>query len=276
MTIQKFPYKIKIMNKIKALFFFIGLIAMFSCKQKEKSQTGPIIVMKDSLSLIKDTMIFGKSTGGSEVRLFKNLCNNDSIIKVETLGEMGSSYYKFIFNEKLLKVEHIINQYEEPISLNSNPKIRNKKIESLKTSNKNELTNIFNEYKNIFNKKNKVLLSTKWIGNFSFIINENNIDWRDTYKITIITNTDSINFHAEGYQIDQNYKLLFNEDANKLYLTYEKSLDNFTSEILKTNNDFGFILFDGTNYTLECPYLDVSFHKGKKQLYILKKSNEIF
>lgn len=273
MTTLKFHYKI--MTKIKASIFLITMIVMSSCTQNKQVQIHNTIEKKDSLLLIKDTVIFGESTGGTEVKLFKKLNSNDSIMKVETLGEMGNSNYTFTFNKKMANVVHIVNEYEEPVSINSTPKTKNRKIESLKDSNKNELTNLFYEYKSVFNnarnKKNESLLNSKWIGNYSFTINEDSEDWRDTYKGTISIDKDSINFHVEGYQIDQNYKLSFKENGNKLYITYEKSLDNFASAVLNKNNDFGFVLFDGTDYKWQCPYLDVSFNDSKKQYYVLRK-----
>ncbi|KAF2333762.1 DUF5991 domain-containing protein [Flavobacterium daemonense] len=189
---------------------------------------------------------------------------------------MGNSNHTFRFNKSLLNIQHIINQYEEPISINSTPKVRSTKTESLKSNNKDELMILFFKYKSVFvkAKQEQILLNPKWVGNYSFTINEENDDWRDMYKGTILIKRNSVIFHVEGYQIDQNYELLFNEDGNKLNLTYKKSLDNFVSDVLKNNNDFGIITFDGKEYKWKCPYLDISFADEEKNIYILKKESK--
>ncbi|MFH6955932.1 hypothetical protein ACHRV1_00885 [Flavobacterium aquidurense] len=263
------------MDKIKSLVLLIGLVVLFSCKYKEQLQSKNSMVKKDSLSLIKDTVIFGESTQGTEVKLLKKINNNDSIIKVETFGEMGNSNYTFIFNEKLLNVEHNTNYYQEPIYVNSTPKIRKEERESLTAYNKDKFTDLFYEYKSLLvntkNKKNKVLLNQKWFGRYSFTMNEESDDWRDVHDISITINKDSINYLAKGYQLYESYRLYAIENNDTLKLTFEKDLNNANNWALKKTKNFGIITFDNKNYNWVCPYIDINFNDGKNSTYILKK-----
>lgn len=248
----------------------------FSCKHKEQLQANKTsIIKKDSLFLIKDTVMFGGSTEGTEVKLFKKLYNNDSIIKVETFGETGNSNYIFIFNKKLLNVVHITNYYEEPIYVNSTPKIRKKEKESLTASNKDKFTDLLYEYKSLFikieNKKNKVLLSQKWFGKYSFTMNEESEDWRDVHDISITIGKDSITYLAKGYQLYESYRLYAIENNDTLKLTFERDLNNSNNWALKKTKNFGAITFDNKNYNWVCPYIDIKFNDGKNSTYILKK-----
>lgn len=263
------------MDKIKSSVLLIGLVVLFSCKYKERLQDKDPMVKKDSLFLIKDTVIFGESTQGTEVKLFKKINNNDSIIKVETFGEMGNSNHTFIFNEKLLNVVHITNYYQEPIYVNSTPKIRKKEKESLTASNKDKFTDLLYEYKSLFihteHKKNKVLLSQKWFGSYSFTMNEESDDWRDVHDISITINKDSINYLAKGYQLYESYRLYAIESNDTLKLTFKKDLNNANNWALKKAKNFGTITFDNKNYNWVCPYIDINFNDGKNSTYILKK-----
>ncbi|MDQ8011826.1 MAG: hypothetical protein REI96_05225 [Flavobacterium nitrogenifigens] len=263
------------MNKIKISIFLICLNILFSCKHIEQFQTKTAIVKKDSLFLIKDTAVFGESTEGTEVKLFKQLNNNDSIIKVETFGEMGNVNYIFTFNKKLLNVVHITNHYQEPIYINSTPKILRKEKESLKESNKDRFTDLFYEYKSFFikteSKKNKVLLSSKWCGKYSFTMNEDSDDWRDMRDISITINKDSVTYLAKGFQLYELYRIYAIEKNDSLKLTFEKDLNNANSWALKKTKNFGVITFDSKNYNWVSPYIDINFNDGKKNTYILKK-----
>jgi len=275
MITLKSHYKKRFMDKIKSSVLLIGLVVLFSCKYKERLQDKDPMVKKDSLFLIKDTVIFGESTQGTEVKLFKKINNNDSIIKVETFGEMGNSNHTFIFNEKLLNVVHITNYYQEPIYVNSTPKIRKKEKESLTASNKDKFTDLLYEYKSLFihteHKKNKVLLSQKWFGSYSFTMNEESDDWRDVHDISITINKDSINYLAKGYQLYESYRLYAIESNDTLKLTFKKDLNNANNWALKKAKNFGTITFDNKNYNWVCPYIDINFNDGKNSTYILKK-----
>ncbi|WP_052259547.1 hypothetical protein [Flavobacterium sp. KMS] len=101
----------------------------------------------DSLILLKDTIVFSNSSEGEKLSLFKNQRTNDSIIKSTIYGETGKIDYTFIFNKELFNANRVTSNYEEPIYINSNPKINKITDENLKTSllTKEELTNIFME-----------------------------------------------------------------------------------------------------------------------------------
>lgn len=263
------------MNKIENLFFLIALMLLFSCKHKEQYHFKSAMVKKDSLLLIKDTAVYGKSSEGTEAKLFKKLYNSDSIISIETFGEMGKAEYIFTFNKKLLNATYITNQYEEPIYVNSTPKIRKKETESLNNSNRNNFTAIFYEYKSYFikvkNKKSKILLNQKWYGKYSFIMNEDSDDWRDLNDISITINKDSLTYSAKGFQLYQLYSLSVIERNNTLRLTFEKDLNNANSLALKKTKNFGIITFDERSYKWVCPYIDINFNNRKNSIYILKK-----
>lgn len=263
------------MYKIKNSIFLIFLVVLFSCKHKEQLQVKNSVVRKDSLFLIKDTAIFGESAEGTEVKLFKKLYSNDSIIKVETYGEMGNANYKFTFNKKLLSVVHITNHYKEPIYVNSSPKIRKKEMESLNASNNNKFTALFYEYKSFFikikDKKKEVLLNPKWFGKYSLTMNEDSDDWRNIHDIFITINKDSVTYVAKGFQLYEFYRIFAIEKDDTLKLTFEKDLNNTNSREFEKPKNFGTIIFDNKRYNWICQYIDINFNDGKKNVYILNK-----
>ncbi|MCP2025883.1 hypothetical protein L1276_001023 [Flavobacterium sp. HSC-32F16] len=263
------------MKKIKNLTFLIVLTVLFSCKRKEQCQYKSTVFKKDSLQLIKDIAIYGESSEGTEAKLFKKLYNSDSIINIETFGEMGNSKYTFTFNKKLLNARHITNHYREPIYINSTPKIIKKDTALLNNSNRNKFTALFYEYKSYFikskNKKKEIFLNQKWYGKYLFTMNENSDDWRDLHDISITIHKDSLTYSAKGFQLYQLYKLSVVERNDTLSLTFEKDLNNADSWALKKTKNFGIITFDNQSYKWVCPYIDINFNNGKHNTYILKK-----
>lgn len=128
-------------------------------------------------------------------------------------------------------------------------------------------------FKNNFSQLNKAT-NIDWIGKYFTTVNENSKDWRDSQDITLTIKNDSIIFHADGYQIAQDYKLkITSTQANKIKLMYESSLTGDESAVLQKVKDFGTISFNGKKYTWSCPYIDKSFAKVKPTNYILKKKN---
>jgi hypothetical protein len=263
------------MKKIENLIFLIVLIVLCSCKHKEEYQYKSTMVKKDSLLLIKDTAIYGESSEGTEAKLFKKLYSCDSIMNIETFGEMGNSKYIFRFNKKILYVRHITNHYQEPIYMNSTPKIIKKDTVILNNSNRNKFTALFYEYKSYFikskNKKDKNFLNQKWYGTYLFTMNEDSDDWRDLHDISITINKDSLIYSAKGFQLYQLYNLSVVEKNDTLRLTFEKDLNNTNSWALKKTKNFGIITFNNECYKWVCPYIDISFNNGKNSTYILKK-----
>ncbi|KFF13067.1 hypothetical protein N6B72_15235 [Chryseobacterium soli] len=116
------------------------------------SSTKNALLNKDSLKQIKDTTLFVNSSQGESVKLLINTKTNDSIFESEIFGETGKSTYKFVFNKFLKKAECTTYRYTEPISVNSNPKIKSEKKENLLSSkvSSTRLTNIFNSYLKAF------------------------------------------------------------------------------------------------------------------------------
>ena len=127
----------------------------------------------------------------------------------------------------------------------------------------------------ISNKENTVEttnnISEKWLGTYHLTINENSKDWRDTQELKLEISKNSIKYSVEGYQIDQRYILTGLNLNNNLKLKFHSALENTESGVLEKTKDFGEISFDDKNYNWVCPYNDISFMDGKKQIYILKK-----
>lgn len=119
------------------------------------------------------------------------------------------------------------------------------------------------------NKSDKI--SEKWYGDYYFIINEDHDDWRDQQKISLKITKDSILYHAEGYQIDQTYRLSGKESDDFLKLDYLSTQDDTESAVLKKIKNFGTITNSNKFYTWSSPYVDLSFGKGKSKIYILTK-----
>ena len=265
--------------KIKLVAIIYLSITIYSCKKNEKTVLNKSVIKeitKDSLKLIKDTIIFTESSEGQEIQLFLDSNTKDSIIINENYGETGKEYYKFIFNKNLIDAENKITEYVEPISVNPNPVIKKENTKTLKSPDalKNGLLNTYKKFRKIFiieknNKKN--ILNNKWIGNYNFSINQNSEDWRDVQDVSLKISNDSIIYKVEGYQIYQLYKLNAIEKNNILKLVFEKTLDNTESEVLKKTIDFGEIKLENNKYTWKCPYVDLSFNNDKSQIYKLQK-----
>lgn len=114
-------------------------------------------------------------------------------------------------------------------------------------------------------------ISEKWYGIYSFTTNEDKEDWREQQKVLLTVTKDSIVYHAEGYQVEQTYKLSGKENGGALMLEYLSAADHIESAVLEKTKDFGTIVVENKNYTWSSPYLDLSFGKGKSKIYILKK-----
>ncbi|MCP2025478.1 hypothetical protein L1276_000618 [Flavobacterium sp. HSC-32F16] len=82
---------------------------------------------------------------------------------------------------------------------------------------------------------------------------------------------DSIIFEIEGYHVSQKYLLKGTEIKNKLKLELIKDLTQFENPQIEKIKDFGAITYDGNKYILACPYIDLNFGYGVKQICILKK-----
>ncbi|WP_123869577.1 hypothetical protein, partial [Flavobacterium hydatis] len=164
------------MRNFKTLMIVFLIIVFNSCDNKvQKKKTSEALETKiiDSLILLKDTIVFFNSSEGEKLSLFKNQKTKDSIIKSTIYGETGKIDYTFIFNKELFNANRVSSNYEEPIYINSNPKINKITDENLKTSAlvKEELTNIFIEDIKFFRSQklhtrfNKIdLILKKWEG----------------------------------------------------------------------------------------------------------------
>ncbi|WP_312391255.1 hypothetical protein [Chryseobacterium sp.] len=142
-------------------YIVLIFLSILSCKKENKriqsEFKNKIISKKDFLRKIKDTTLFINSSEGEEVTFSVNENNNDSIINSEVFGETGKSEYHFVFNKTFKEGTCKIYRYEEPIYMNSNPKIISKKSENLNSSKESykRLNTIFKSYKNILLEKKK-------------------------------------------------------------------------------------------------------------------------
>jgi hypothetical protein len=121
---------------------------------------------------------------------------------------------------------------------------------------------------------------SKWLGKYTLTINSGAEDWRNERYITLsVIGSDSILFHAEGYQVAQEYKLkLINTENNSLSLFYDHTIDDCEigggTATLKKTKDFGTITITGDEYTWSCPYIDLwRFDNGETEIYRLEKSD---
>lgn len=117
----------------------------------------------------------------------------------------------------------------------------------------------------------KVKISSKWYGTYTLSIGGENEDWRDIKDISLKITKDSILFHAEGYQLDQNYRLTATESDSGLNLHYKNAADNSESAVLRKTKDFGTITSKGKTYKWYSPYVVISFAGSKSGNYTLIK-----
>lgn len=272
MIIQKLLYKMKNILSI-ILILLWGMI--ISCKKdnyKKLLSVEKENIITDTLKLIKDTTVFINSTEGENVKLFINKINKDSTVESEVLGEMGKSLYKFTFNKKLKTGECEIYKYEEPIYINSNPKIKSQKKEYFNTSiaTKEKLNGIYKSYRKILITKSSNHRNN-WNGAYITSLNENSEDWRNMHDLSLTIKNDSIIYEAKGYQLYQLFYLSGIYENNQIKLKFENNLDNTDSWALEKTRDFGTIIFDGKNYIWKSPYIDLYFNDGKKLKLKLKK-----
>lgn len=114
-------------------------------------------------------------------------------------------------------------------------------------------------------------ISDKWLGIYHVDINENSSNWGDVQKISLLITKDSIQYHAEGYQIDQTYLLSGTDSGSSLKLQYKSAKDNSESAVLDKTKDFGTLTKGNNSYQWTCPYIDISFREGKSTIYKLVK-----
>lgn len=208
-----------------------------SC-DKKIHKAGNLIMPKtknvDSLVFIKDTTVFSNSSEGENLLLFKNERTKDSVIKSTVYGEMGKVDFIFIFNKELLKANRLTSTYEEPIYMNSNPKIIRETKENLKTSilKKKELMNIFFEDVKFFRKKSNLTSSKidsiikKWEGIYYLSPYSTDSGEMGSYYIEIFRGSARFGFSGND---EFNVEVELNEEENKLYL-FEKNKNNTQSK----------------------------------------------
>ena len=252
-----------------------SLFIIFQCKQN----TGKLSVDKkvevdnkqndDGLLLVKDTTLFINSTQGEDVKLLLAVNSNDSVIQSNMYGEMGKSTYEFVFNKILKKASCITYRYEEPISINSNPKISNEKKEDLATSVEasKRLTAIFHSYQKVLNPafalKTEKELNSKWFGKYTLTLNGDDDDWRNSKEIELNISSKSVTYLAKGFQLYQYFNLSAEEKNGDLTLHYQNSLDNTESWALGETKNFGTLTLKGEDYKWSSPYLNMYFNDSK-------------
>lgn len=221
------------MRKFKILTIVFLFISNISCDKKlNKAEKSVILQTKDidSLVFIKDIIVFSNSSEGEKLLLFKNKRTKDSVIKSTVYGEMGKVDFTFIFNQELLKANRLTSNYEEPIYINSIPKIKEVIEENLNTSifKKNELINIFLEDIKFFRKKKYATLSKidsvvkKWEG--IYYLSPNSIDSGEigSYYIEIFKSHSDFGFSGNE---EFNIEVDVIEEDNKLYLFDKKKIN---------------------------------------------------
>lgn len=272
------------MKNFKIPILVLLLFIIFQCKQS----TGNLSVDKkdkvedkknhDSLILVKDTTLFINSTEGEDVKLLFDVSNKDSVIQSNMYSEMGRSTYEFVFNKILKKASCITYRYEEPISINSDPRISTEKKEDLASSveARKRLTDIFRSYQKVLNpafaSKSKAELNSKWYGKYTLTLNADDEDWRNIHEIELNISSKSVTYLAKGFQLYQFFNLSADEKNGYLELHYLNSLDNTESWALNKTKNFGILVLNGNEYKWSSPYLNIYFNDGKSSNYTIVKN----
>ena len=272
------------MKKLKCFLLILLTIFMISCKRKEDKN---ILNKKNEVSLInnskKDTtrkIYIGKVFfSGDELNDF-TVIENNNFKKTDSLGY--SIYKKNDDNIYLFCLERFVENIDiekykiiDTIHL-KNYNSKNFVVKEIILKNKVNLIIYFNDKvikKWEFKQSKKVdsPIAIMWYGIYKVKFEDKNIDWTEKVNITLEVKKDSIIYEAAGYQLFQKYILNGKQQNKILKLEYVDAIDNSESAVLKTTKDFGQISFDGKNYLLNCPYVDISFMNGKKIIYILNK-----
>ncbi|WP_295813047.1 hypothetical protein [uncultured Apibacter sp.] len=251
-------------NKNLISIILILFISTIGCKSKFENKTETeynTILKNDSLLLIKDTVIFGGSAEGEEVKLFKNKFTGDSIIVSEALGEMGKAIYRFIFNKNLVNSERVIYNYQTSIYKDSKAEIKDSIKENLNTSQKvkEELINVFNEYHSIFIGKRDIYQN--WNGVYSFSLDIYKMNDCHSFDLDIQVNNDSskLIFSIDGIKIDTIVKGIVKND--KYIITYNK--DNQKQEYIIKKGNNSYFISGSSIYMLNPPNEEYALEKIK-------------
>lgn len=110
-----------------------------------------------------------------------------------------------------------------------------------------------------------------WLGNYQTQINKNSDDTNTMHIVSLKIKKDSIIFDINGHHVSQKYLLRAKEVENKLKLEFIKDLSEYNDPQIEKIQDFGVVTFDDNLYILHCPYIDLNFGYGKKQVCVLKK-----
>ncbi|UUC44581.1 hypothetical protein [Flavobacterium cerinum] len=122
-----------------------------------------------------------------------------------------------------------------------------------------------------YTKPRKKELSSKWLGLYELNINKDADNPEHGCTITFEVAQDSILYKINGSKAYEKYELLGEVKNNELYLIYRRYIDGFEKPSIAKYTDFGRIMFDGTNYSLESPGLNNRFNDGEHERYILNK-----
>jgi hypothetical protein len=131
-------------------------------------------------------------------------------------------------------------------------------------------------YEKKYNIQKKIQQSIKtygdnWLGIYQTQINKNSNDTNTMHIVSLKINKDSIIFEVNGYHVSQKYLLGAKEVENKLKLEFIKDLSEYNDPQIEKIQDFGVITFKDNIYMLRCPYIDLNFGYGLKQVCVLKK-----
>ncbi len=228
----------------------------------------------DSLLLLKDTIVLGNSTEGEHIMLFQNNKNKDSIINVNSYGEMGKIENRITFNNGLINVVQIRYTYKKPLSVDINVEIASedrKSYQAGETKNK-ELAELYYQYYPYV-----VHLPTFKIednGVYEVTLREDDLNPRNDLTLQLTISGDSIIYKATAYQVYQNYLLdAFPVNKGKLFkLNYKMSLDSTQSAVLNKTHDFGIIQMNEETLQWQgSPYLFENFEIPLESVQILYK-----
>jgi hypothetical protein len=223
-----------------ASILFIFIVGCTSKLNRKKRNN--MFSKNDSLLLIKDTIIYGKSAEGEEMKLYKNNYSLDSVIILNAYGENGKAIYRFIFNKNLINSERITYKYQTSIHQDSKAEINDIIKEDLNSSKKirDELTDIFKDCHSIFVHKIGKDIFEKWNGVYKFSLNTFKTNEYHSFVLNIQVKNDhsKLIFSIDGMKTDTIVKGTIKD--NEYVITYNK--DNQNKEyIIKKEEDNYFI-----------------------------------
>lgn len=256
------------------------ILICISCGKNEKREVTEKMEKKEtpknSFLKSKEISIGNRFYAGDELIDFTVVSTTD----FNTIDSLSYSIYKsndhnfyIVAIEKFLENEDV-EQYEiidtvvvkEIQDLQFKELLKSKVKLNIRLLSKNKLLKEWD-----FTKSRRKEIPSDWLGLYEFSINKNSDNLRAGCTISFKVTKDSILYEMVGFKALEKYELLGQIKDNALHLKYRKHIKGFENPAIVKYMDFGRIVFDGTNYSLESPGLNNRFNDGEGENYILNK-----